>query len=271
MAEAPYHERIEDPLLRQAVDLLDAGDASTLRTLLQQYPDLVHRTVTFEPGYFHTPTLLAFCAENPTRRNTLPPTIVEATRVILDAGPDLEQIHYTLALVSSGRIAREGNVQVPLIDLLCDYGAIPDRAIEAAVAHGEFAAVDGLLRRGAALDLPTAAALGRVADSRFLLASATSDERHKALAFAAQHGRLEVVRLLLKTGEDPNRYNPPNCHAHSTPLHQAVLAGHFEVVRFLVEGGARFDIKDKVFESDALGWAEYCGQPEIAAYLRAER
>ena len=105
------------------------------------------------PADRDTPTLLAFCAENPIRNGRLPETIVEATRAILEARPDIEQIHHTLALVSSGRIARECHVQVPLIDLLCDQGAIPDRALEAAVAHGEFAAVEALLRRGARHDI----------------------------------------------------------------------------------------------------------------------
>jgi hypothetical protein len=44
----------------------------------------------------------------------------------------------TLALVSSGRVARECGAQVPLIDLLCSYGADPDYAMPPALPHGEF-------------------------------------------------------------------------------------------------------------------------------------
>ena len=268
MVEVPLHQRIADPLFRQAVNLLDLGDAAGLRTLLTEHPDLVQRTVTLDPGYFHTPTLLAFCAENPIRNGRLPAKIVEATRAILDAKPDVKQIHYALALVSSGRIARECNAQVPLIDLMCDYGAIPDRAMQPALAHGEFAAVDALLRRGAALDLPTAAALGRLAEARMLLPKSDAEARHKALAFAAQHGWADVVQLLLEAGEDPNRFNPPNCHAHSTPLHQAALAGHLEVVSVLLAHGARRDIRDKLFDGTALGWALEGKQDAVAKLLR---
>ena len=57
-----------------------------------------------------------------------------------------------------------------------------------------------------------------------------------------------MVRLLLDAGEDPDRYNPKGNHAHSTPLHQAVLAGHANVVRLLVERGAKLDIKDTIYE-----------------------
>jgi ankyrin repeat protein len=51
---------------------------------------------------------------------------------------------------------------------------------------------------------------------------------------AAQLGHVEVVRLLLDAGEDPDRYNPEGNHAHSTPLHQAVWSGHADVVRPVV-------------------------------------
>src|SRR5689334_6093674 len=82
---------------------------------------------------------------------------------------------------------------------------------------------------------------------------------------AAQHGHLDIVRLLLDAGEDPSRYNPEGNHGHSTPLHQAVISGRSEIVRLLVERGARLDIRDTIYNGTPLGWAEYCNQPEIAA------
>jgi ankyrin repeat protein len=80
---------------------------------------------------------------------------------------------------------------------------------------------------------------------------------------------VDIVRLLLDAGEDPSRYNPEGNHSHSTPLHQAVLAGHDAVVRLLVERGARLDIKDTIYQGTPLGWAIYGGQSEIEEYLRA--
>ena len=79
-------------------------------------------------------------------------------------------------------------------------------------------------------------------DAARLLPSADAEARHRALSLAAQHGHSEVIRLLLDAGEDPNRYNLEGNHAHSTPLHQAVLTGSEAVVRLLVERGARLDI-----------------------------
>ncbi|MBV8830045.1 MAG: ankyrin repeat domain-containing protein [Acidobacteriaceae bacterium] len=270
----PHHKRIEDPAFRRAVDLLDAGDVEGLRAHLNMHRDLIRQRVLFEGGnYFRNPALLEFVAENPIRHGRLPPNIVEIAKVILDAGAkhDCASLNETLGLVTSGCVPRECRVQIPLIDLLCDYGADPNSGMQPALAHGEFEAVDALIRRHARLDLPVAAALGRVDDCRRLLASSDGQERHRAFAFAAQFGHGEIVRLLLDAGEDPSRYNPPGAHSHSTPLHQAALAGHYEVVTLLVERGARLDMKDTIWQGTPEAWAEHAGKAGLAKYLRAHR
>jgi hypothetical protein len=264
----PHHERIEDPAFRRAVDLLDAGDATGLRDHLKRHPKLVHERVEFEAGnYFHSPTLLEFIAENPIRRETLPKNVVEVAKVILDAGADRTAIHETLGLVSTGRVPRECEVQIALIDLFCDRGCDPDGALEAAVTHGEFDAAEALIRRGARISLPVAAALGRVQDAKGLLSSADDSDRRKALALASQFGREAIVQLLLDLGEDPNGYSP--VHSHSTPLHQAALGGHEHVVRLLLEHGASADARDLLWRGTPADWARHEGHKEIEALLRA--
>ncbi len=267
----PFQERIQDPAFRHAVDLVDAGDVEGLRAHLNTHPNLVHQRVVFEGGnYFQNPSLLEFVAENPIRHGKLPANIVEAAKVILEAGAknDPPTLNETLALVSTGRIARECGVQIALIDLLCDYGADPNRGMPG--AHGEFEAAHALLRRGARVDLPVAAALGGIEEASRLLPDASPEDRHRALALSAQFGHTEIVRLLLDAGEDPNRYNPPGFHGHSTPLHQAALAGHEETVRLLVERGARLDLKDTSWQGTPEGWAMHEGRTKIAEYLRAQ-
>jgi len=127
-----------------------------------------------------------------------------------------------------------------------------------------------LIGRGARIDLPVAAALGRVKDARRLLASASGEERHLALSLAANFGHVEIVRWLLEAGEDPNRYNPVGGHSHTTPLHQAAAGGHAEVVRLLVEHGARLDLKDILWHGTPADWAGHAGKTEIEAYLRSK-
>ena len=172
--ELPHHERISDPLLRHAVDLVDAGNLDSLRDHLAKHSHLIHQRVLFEGGnYFREPTLLEFIAENPIRHGRLPPNIVDVARLLLDAG-------------------------------------------------------------------------------------------------AVKDPRSVVVRLLLDAGEDPNRYNPEGAHSHSTPLHQAALAGHLDVVRLLVEREGRLNIRDTLHDGTPLDWAEHAGQSDVIAYLQSQ-
>ena len=196
----------------------------------------------------------------------------------VDALADMYGGQYTTMsmLVSSCHPAKAG-VQVALVDTLLDFGAaIEGRGsakwgspLMTALAFGYLSAAEALVKRGAQVDsIAAAAGLGRLADAAQLLATADPVSRHRALALAAQHGQVEIVRLLLDAGEDPSRYNPEGNHSHSTPLHQAVWAGHEQVVRLLVERGARPDIQDTIWEGTPLGWAEHGGRKEIAEYLR---
>ncbi len=264
----PHHERIEDPTFRRAVDLLDGGNVSGLRNHLRQHPSLATRRVDFEGGnYFRNPSLLEFVAENPIRNGRLPKNIVDVAKVILEAGVERSALDETLGLVATGRVPRESGVQRELIDLLCDRGADPNSAILPAASHGEMDAVHALISRGAAVTLPVATALGSRDRARQLLSSADSHDRHLALALAAQFGQTEIVRLLLDSGENPDRYNPQGAHSHSTPLHQAALAGHEAVVHLLVERGARLDLKDVLWHGTPAGWARHAGRAQLAEYL----
>lgn len=270
----PAHERIEDRAFREAVDWLDAGETDKLRRHLQNHPEVARQRVLLEGGnYFQNPSLLEFIAENPIRRGKLPANIGDVARVILEAGAkdDPAALNGALGLVCSGRVPRECGVQIALIDLLSEYGASADSAIAAALPHGEFAAVEALLRQGAKLDVVVAAGLGRVDTVQGMLGRASAAERHKALAMAAQFGRTGIVRMLAEAGEQLSRYNPIGMHAHSTPLHQTVAGGHVDTVRLLVELRARLDVRDTMWQGTPQDWAEYLGKTEIAEHLRRAR
>jgi len=146
--DLPHQQRIDNATFRRAVELLDAGDLAGLRAHLDQHPNLVHQHVVFEGGnYFRDPTLLEFVAENPVRHGTLPANIVGVTKVILDAGPSQSAEDETLMLISTGSVARECRAQLPLIDLLCDYGADPNSACLLYTSRGRIDLLEEHLRR----------------------------------------------------------------------------------------------------------------------------
>jgi ankyrin repeat protein len=52
-----------------------------------------------------------------------------------------------------------------------------------------------------------------------------------------------------------------------TPLHLAAWGGSAETTRLLLAAGADPAIHDGKHDSDAVGWAEHFGRPELAAIL----
>ena len=275
----------------RAVEAVIDGDIDTLEQLLAEDRELVRarstRVNNADPP-MHRSTLLHYLAANGVEgyRQRSPKNAAEIAKALLEAGADPNALSYayggqctTMALLVSSTPPDQAGVQVALVEVLIDYGAsvVPlgegnwTSPIETALVFGKRAAAEALVRRGAPiLSLAAAAGLGLVEDVRRMLPGATADDRHRALALAAQSGHTEAVRVLLDAGEDPNRFNPAGTHSHTPPIHQAIAAGHLDVVKLLVDRGARLDIKDTIYKGTPLGWAKYLDKPEIAAYLEGK-
>ena len=58
----------------------------------------------------------------------------------------------------------------------------------------------------------------------------------------AQRNNIEILRLLLDAGANPN---VPGGDENYTPLHDAVEAGHVETIELLIERGADKKLRDK--------------------------
>jgi ankyrin repeat protein len=257
-----------------AVEAVISGDLATLESLLKNDPELVRARSLRE----HRATLLHYLAANGVEdfRQKSPKNAVAVAQMLLRAGAEVDARAdmyggrcTTMSLLVSSTPPAEAGVQVALAETLLDFGADIEGALMTALAFGFGATADALVKRGARVDnIAAAAGLGRLANVRELLPVSDGESRHRALALAAQHGHVDVLRLLLDAGEDPNRYNPVGNHSHSTPLHQAVAAGHPAVVRLLVERGAKMDIEDTIYHGTPLGWAKHLEQTKIAEYLQ---
>ena len=89
------------------------------------------------------------------------------------------------------------------------------------------------------------------------------------LHILAKRNDVPALQWLLDHGADPNT-RWAHYDADVTALHLAAWEGHADVVRALLKAGADSRIHDSKHDSDALGWAEYCGQLEVVRILRAD-
>ena len=78
---------------------------------------------------------------------------------------------------------------------------------------------------------------------------------------------VDGVKWLIGRGVDLNTKRVLwDCN--QTALHVTAEGGAIELTRILLDAGADPNIRDDKYHSTVLGWAEFCGQPEIAALLR---
>lgn len=276
----------DGPVLRfeTAVEAVVAGDVATLQSMLRETPELVRERSPRR----HRATLLHYVGANGVEdaRQRTPANAVEVARILLEAGAEVDALAdmydgkcTTMSMLVSSSHPAEAGLQAILADTLIEYGASLDKAgspwqsaVMTALTFGFLDTARTLAKHGVpAENIAAVAGLGMTEETARLLAMADTNAKHSALALAAQLGHVDVVRLLLDSGEDPNRYNPEGFHAHSTPLHQAVIANHRDVVRLLVDRGARLDIRDTIYDGTPLDWAMYARHADLAEYLRAKR
>ena len=260
-----------DKEFESAADAIVGGDIATLRDMLGANPGLIRARSARD----HRATLLHYIAANGHEgwRQTTPTNAVDIARVLLDAGAEPDALAHmyggdatTMDMLVSSVHPHAAGVQVPLVDILVDYGAAVDGVednssplMTAFRFHYPLAA-DALARRGARVDnVITAAALGRVdlvnafiTDTGELkpdvpLANVRwprlpRDPRVHlgyALTWAATWGRKDVVELMLRKGVDANGKDDD-----ATALHFAAAYGHMEIVRVLLHYGASLETRN---------------------------
>lgn len=256
---------ITNPLFREAVTAIDAGNIILLEGLLKQHPQLVaERADTPAEGYFAHPYLLWFVADNPIRHKKLPANITAITRLLLqyisEHAPESfrQQTDYALGLVVTGHTPRNCGVQTALMDVLIDAGAAVGNG-HGALANNNADAAQHLLERGGELTLATAICLDKQRDIERLVTIATETDLAIALVAAAFYGKANRLHELLVLGANPNTWLEASSgfHWHATALHQAVSSASLEAVKILVAAGADPAAKDRIYHGTPLGWAQH--------------
>ena len=304
--EATTRANSEVTHFEQAADAIITGDKKTLTQLLKKFPDLARAHSTRR----HQATLLHYTAANGIEdyRQKTPKNIVEITKLLLDAGAEVNAVvdlyggSTTLTLAATSIHPERAGVQNALLKLLLDHGATidapnsPTLLINACLANDRQAAANFLANHGAKLDLEAAAGLGRldvvkeffdgVIPSEAVLPAergisrspaparkpnTTQLSRERALCWASEYGHNQVVNFLL------DQAVPIQSQANSgqTPLHWAVIGQQKQTVELLLARGADPEAKN-AYGATAQGQAEWSAAHssnpapylEIAAHLK---
>jgi hypothetical protein len=257
----------KDPVVmrfEEAADAIIAGDVGALRALLSAHPELIRERST--RGH-HAP-LLHFISANGVEgyRQITPPNIVEVAKVLLDAGAEVDATSEAygggskaLGLVATSAHPRVAGVQIPLMDLLLEHGAVLDgEDVRAALANGCPEAARALVERGARIDnVAAAAGIGQLDLVKRLAISATKQDLERALSMAAQYGTYEILEYLLDMGVDvaaPSRMSA---------LHEASGRANLDMVKLLIERGAPLEMKNSYGGTvlDSTLWFAYHVSP----------
>jgi ankyrin repeat protein len=88
-----------------------------------------------------------------------------------------------------------------------------------------------------------------------------------ALHLAADRKNEAAVRWLIAHGVDVNAKRVLwDCNY--TALHVTAANGALDIARMLLDAGGDPDIHDDKYDATVLGWAEYCAQPQVAELIR---
>ncbi len=253
-----------------AAEAIVAGDEESLAALLRQDPLLVKARSLRE----HRSTLLHYCSANGVEdyRQRTPTNIVAVTRMLLDAGADVnaESDAYggrstTLMLTATSFHPERVGVQRALMELLLDRGAAIDVAkssdVVVCLRNGRGRAAEFLASRGARLDLEGAAGVGALDRVREFFAkdgglrpAATAQQIADGFGWACEFGRVAVVEFLLSLGV---RADATSRTDGVTPLHWAALGGHPEIVRMLLARDADVNAREMGHGGTPVCWALY--------------
>ena len=266
-------------------DILNSRDLSRLARLLAEHPWLA--TAKMEGWRDHKSSdpvrylaMLRFDHGRLGLPRELPGTGAVA-RALIEAGApvdgnpgDRETLLITAASYGDAEVARaliEAGADIEAVSAP-DSGGVPSgTALEHAAVFGMTEVIDVLVAAGAKIySLEQAAAAGDL--TGWPLARFTLESRIRALVFAADHQRLDVIDQLVAAGTPVNQ---ADAEWGRLPLHTAAGNGRLASVRRLLAHGADPDLRDPRHHRTPLEEIQRAsrsldspGYDEVAAILR---
>jgi ankyrin repeat protein len=211
--------------------------------------------------------------------------------IALDRADDVRRMIARDPSLLSARMSRNEHHRTPLhhaaaknrtgmVRLLLDMGADPHATnatgatpLTTAAQEGADASLVSMLERaGAKFDFIAAVNLKRYDLAEAMLKQDPSrigrDGRDTiALHLSVSKKNVDSVRWLIEHGIDVNAKRVLfDCN--STALHVTAESGATDIARMLLDAGGDPDIHDDKYDATVLGWAEYCGQPQVAELVR---
>ena len=261
-------------------DVLNSRDLSRLARLLAGHPELA--TTRMEHWSDHKSAdpvgymaMLRFDHARLGLPSELPGTGA-AAKALIDAGAavngqpgDLETPLITAASYGDAEVAKvliEAGADIEAVS--APAGAVPSgTALQHAAVFGMTEVVDVLVAAGAKIhSLEMAAAAGDI--TGWPLARFTRQSRIRALVFAADHQRLEVIDQLVEAGTPVNE---ADAEWERLPLHTAAGNGRAASVRRLLARGADPNLRDPRHHRTPLEECQPADSPghhEVEAILR---
>jgi hypothetical protein len=297
-----------EPAVQQVIDAVRCGDRSALQAVLHASPLAANpKWVTGYALPAHVPndSIPLFCvSEGAFRRTNTRKNEYELTVDLVAAGANVE-IEGGLPLTGAVSFGILGTVEALLEGGANVDGVDADGTPMAYAMHFGFVGIAELLAaRRARLDLRFAAGLGMLdvvngwfeadeslkpgagalvdpyalerkvrGESPYRCERTRENILNQALYFACRNARLDVAAALVQRGADINAI-VPGLDSKATILHlvagDGVGRGELdEVVRFLLDHGARLDIRDREYGATPLGWAVYLKRENAARLFRA--
>ena len=213
--------------------------------------------------------------------------------IALNRADDVRRFVRNDPSILTARMSRNEHQRAPLhhaaavnrpsmVRLLIDLGARVDATDETggtpltvAVREAADPGIIAMLEQaGATLDLLSAVTLKRYDLAARMLqedpARIGPDGRDTiALHLLVAKKNADAVRWLIDRGVDVNAKRVLwDCNHTALHVTTELEGGAIELTRMLLDAGADPNIRDDKYHATVLGWAEYCGQPQIADLLR---